>query len=180
MHKKSDSDDNQEQLDELLPEIYADLRRLASSQLHKERNDHTLQTTALVHEAYVRLSQQHLVQWENEKEILQASVVMMRRVLVDYARAKNSLKRKAAGTRIPLENVDVAENATSEIVLLDIALDELKDLDPRQAEIVELRYFGGLTLQEVADHCELSLATVKREWAMAKAWLYRRIYSKMA
>lgn len=176
MQNRSDTRSSLDRLERLMPELYGDLRRLASAQLNGERADHTLQTTALVHEAYLKLAEQTTVSWDDEKKLLQASVVIMRRILVDYARARNSQKRKASGARVPLGQLTDGDQASQELIALDLALDELKELDERQAQIVELRYFGGMTLQEVADHYEISLASVKREWAMAKAWLYRRVH----
>ena len=165
-----------DKLDDLLPAVYEEMRSLASRQLARERNDHTLQTTALVHEAYLRLSQQREVEWSDEREVLRAAIGFMRRILVDHARRKNAEKRRADGARLSLTDVAPAAKSTDvDPVELDEALTKLQELDPRQALIVELRYFGGLTLAETAENCQVSLATVKREWNLARAWLFRHL-----
>ncbi|MCA9265153.1 MAG: sigma-70 family RNA polymerase sigma factor [Planctomycetales bacterium] len=163
-----------QQLDQILPDVYDDLRRLAANELNRERRGHTIQTTALVHEAYLRLVGQRHVDWQDAQAIRRAAVICMRRILVDYARQRNARKRQVEGVRISLSGVTQASN-DPDLLALNEALDELEQLDPRQAAIVELRYFGGMTLQETADNCGISLATVKREWVTARAWLYRRL-----
>ena len=160
--------------DELLPLIYDELRRRASAHLRHERRGHTLQPTALVHEAYLRLVDQN-VAWKNRMHFFSLASEMMRRILVDHARARKADKR-AGGTRIELdEAVSILEERDIDLVLLDRALAELTDLDPRQGRIVELRFFGGLTLEETAEVLGISTATVKREWNLARVWLYGRL-----
>jgi RNA polymerase sigma factor (TIGR02999 family) len=160
--------------DELLPLIYQELRRRAAAQLRRERRGHTLQPTALVHEAYLRLVDQD-VAWKSRAHFFSLASEMMRRVLVDHARGRKADKR-AGGTRVELdEALAISEERDVDLVLLDQALAELSDLDPRHGRIVELRFFGGLTLEETASVLGISPATVKREWTLARAWLYGRL-----
>jgi len=154
-------------LDRIIPLAYAELRRLADVYLRGERPGHTLQPTALVHEAYLRLREQH-VEWQNPGQVLGIAARQMRRILVDHARARNRQKR---GGGEPLLVVDDIPDKGVDIMALDEALSDLARLDERQAGIVELRYFGGLSVEETAAALEISPATVHREWAMAKAWL---------
>lgn len=159
-----------------LPAVYDELRRLASGFLRNERSDHTLQPTALVHEAYLRLVDQKKINWANRAQIVAIAARMMRRILVNHAVARKTTKR---GSGIPTLTLDAALNvfdrqAVSAISLND-ALHELESLDPRQAQIVELRFFGGLTVPETADVLGISPATVKREWNVAKLWLEREM-----
>ncbi len=160
----------------LIPLIYDDLHRLAASYLRHERVGHTLQPTALLHEAYLRLRQQREIQWQSRTHFMSIAAQSMRRVLVDYARARRSRKRGGAEPNVPLT---VAPSATTErafdVLALDGALQELAVLDLRQCRIVELRYFGGMTIDETAEALEVSPTTVKDEWCLAKAWLYRRL-----
>ncbi len=158
--------------DQLLPMVYAELRRRAENHLRRERPDHTLQPTALVHEAYLRLCEQN-AGWKNREQFFALASQLMRRVLVDHARARNAAKRPSGKTRVTL----AGEAASQEVDLieLDEALEQLAAADARQARIVELRFFGGLSLQEVGSVLDVSLATVNREWRSARAWLYRRI-----
>ena len=169
------SDGSREALDKLLPLVYAELRRLAHSYLKHERPGHTLQTTALVHEAYLKLIDQRSVNWQNRAQFFALSAQAMRRILIDSARRHTSVKRGSGGTRISLDeaaNVS-GETANESLLALDMALQELEKLDAEQSRIVELRYFGGLTIEETAEVLKSSPATVKREWTMARAWLYQ-------
>ncbi len=159
-------------LDELLPLVYHELRRIAENQLRSERNDHTLQATALVHEAYLRLIQQHEVDWNNRLHFFSIASEMMRRILVNYAVQRNAQKRGDGATKIALdEAVGFSDERDFDLVALDEALKSLTEFDQTQARIVELRFFGGLTIEETAEVLEISDSTVKREWRMAKAWL---------
>jgi RNA polymerase sigma factor (TIGR02999 family) len=161
-----------EALDDLLPLVYDELRRLASRYLRHEPIDHTLQPTALVHEAYMRLIDQRKVQWRNRAHFYGVAAQIMRRILVDHARTHRAEKRGAGWKRVPLiENELPAGSEAVDVLALDEALDRLAAFDPQQGRIVELRYFGGLTIDEVAEVVGVSAATVVREWTVAKAWL---------
>jgi RNA polymerase sigma factor (TIGR02999 family) len=160
--------------DELAQVVYQELRKRAAAYLRRERADHSLQPTALVHEAFVRLMGQNRVAWQGRAHFFAIASRMMRRVLVDHARERLTAKRDAV--RVELDDAMAsAEPAHCEVLLLDQALNELARLDPRQAHVVELRYFGGLSEREVGAVLSLSRATVTREWQTARAWLYRRI-----
>src|SRR5215470_12923528 len=162
--------------DLLIPLVYRELKRRASAYLRRERPDHTLQPTALVHEAFVRLVGQNRAAWKNRDHFFGIAAQMMRRILVDHARLRQRAKRPAPALRVALaEDVATILPAESEVLALDRALEELTRLDARQGQIVELRYFGGLSEQEVAAALSLSRATVTREWQTARAWLYRRM-----
>lgn len=162
--------------DELFPQVYRELRRLAAAYLRRERPDHTLPPTALVHEAYLRLVGQRRVAWQNRAQFFGIAAQMMRRVLVDHARERQATKRGGAGIRVLLDDqIGAAHPRDCELLLLDQALAELAERDARLAQVVELRYFGGLSEQEVALVLSLSRATVTREWHTARAWLYRRL-----
>lgn len=166
-------DGRQDALDRLLPEVYAELRRLAASYLRRERPDHSLQATALVHEAFLKLVDQRAVRWQSRAHFFGIAAQMMRRILVDHARARRSDKRGGTARRLPLdEALAVAESRDIDLVALDDALTRLATLDPRQSKLVELRFFGGLTMEETADVLGISPATVGREWTAAKAWLH--------
>lgn len=162
-------------LDRLLPLIYDELRRLAASHLRRERPDHTLQATALVHEAYLRLVEQHSVDWRNRAHFFALAAEMMRRILVNHAQQHHAQKRGGHDTKLALdEAVSLAgEERPIDWLLMDDALKRLTALDPRQGRIVELRFFGGLTVEEVAEVLGVSEITVKREWRVAKAWLHQ-------
>jgi RNA polymerase sigma factor (TIGR02999 family) len=161
--------------DQLLPLIYAELRSRAACRLRRERHGHTLQPTALVHEAYLRLVGQE-VAWKNRAHFFALASEMMRRILVDHARGRNRDKRAGGWTRVELDDaVAMAEQRDVDLVLLDQALAELTVLDPQQGRIVELRFFGGMTLEETAQVLGVSPATVTRDWTLARAWLYRRL-----
>jgi RNA polymerase sigma factor (TIGR02999 family) len=162
--------------DRMLPLIYHELRRRAGAYLRRERQDHTLQPTALVHEAFMRLIGQNRVAWQNRGHFFGVAAEMMRRILVDHARNRLASKRPDAAVRVTLnDGIGAAQPQAIEVLLLDQALTELARVDPRQGEIVQLRYFAGLSEQEVACTLSLSRATVTREWQTARAWLFRRM-----
>ena len=162
--------------DELVPVVYRELRRRAGAYLRRERPDHTLQPTALVHEAYLRLTAQDRVAWQNRAHFFAIAAQMMRRVLVDHAREHQAAKRPGAHLKVLLDDgIGAAQPPSCELMMVDEALVDLARIDPRQAQIVELRYFGGLSEQEVAAVLSVSRATVTREWQTARAWLYRRL-----
>lgn len=162
--------------DALVPLVYQELRRRAGAYMRRERATHTLQPTALVHEAYARLVGEEPVAWEGRMHFFGIASRIMRRVLVDHAREHQAAKRGGAAVRVSLHD-DLATTLPrdSELLLLDEVLDELQRFDERQAEIVELRYFGGLSEQEVADVLSISRRTVTREWRGARAWMFRRM-----
>jgi RNA polymerase sigma factor (TIGR02999 family) len=159
-------------LDELLPLVYHELHRLAHHQLQNERAHHSLQTTGLVHEAYLRLAGQQAVDWENRHHFFALAANMMRRVLVDYARARHSDKRGGGAVHLSLSQAEEkATGQTAEIIALDEALTVLAALDPRQSQVIELRYFGGLSVEETAAVLQVSPSTVHSDWRQARAWL---------
>lgn len=161
--------------EELVPLIYQQLHKRAAAYLRRERPDHTLQPTALVNEAYIRLMGQQRVTWQNRAQFFGVAAQIMRRILVDHARERQAAKR-AGGVRVTLdEGVGTVEPRDCELLTLDDALQELARLDERQAHIVELKYFGGLSEADVAVALSLSRATITREWQSARAWLYRRL-----
>jgi RNA polymerase sigma-70 factor (ECF subfamily) len=167
---------DQEALAELIPQIYDELRRLASSYLRGERVDHTLQTTALVHEAYLRLVDQRQVEWSNRNHFFGVAAQMMRRILVDHARKHVSLKRGGSFARISLEQAAVfSRERPGELIVVDELLTRLASIDPQGSRIVELRFFAGLSLEETAEVTGLSTAKVRREWSATKAWLTREM-----
>jgi RNA polymerase sigma-70 factor (ECF subfamily) len=156
--------------------VYDELCAMASGHLRRERADHTLQTTALVNEAYVRLVSQSCVTWHNRLHFFAVAATVMRHILVDYARARNTGRRGGGLERVALDEAAIiSDERASELVALDEALSELSRLDARQAQVVELRYFGGLTLEETARFLKISADTVSRDWNSAKAFLYQRI-----
>jgi RNA polymerase sigma factor (TIGR02999 family) len=162
--------------DRLIPLVYAELRRRAAHHLRHERSGHTLQPTALVHEAYIRLMQQRDVGWENRAQFFALASQMMRRILVDHARARAAAKRPRRAMQVTLAEGTVGSDPREiEIMALDESLHQLASFDPRQARVVELRFFGGLSHEEIAAVLGVSLATVNREWRLAKAWLYQRL-----
>ena len=169
-------DGNQDVVSKLVPVLYNELRRLAGYYLQRERRDHTLQATALVNEAYLRLVDQHDVQWKNRSHFFGIAAQQMRRILVDHARSHQSAKRGGGAAKVSLENAMCIskENAT-DVLAVDETLSRLAAIDPQEAKIVELRVFGGLTVEEVAEVLGISAATVKRDWTMAKAWLTREM-----
>lgn len=157
----------------LMPLVYDELRRLAGGYMRRERSDHTLQATALVHEAYLKLVEQRVVNWQGRAHFLGIAAQMMRRILIDHARAHLRDKRGAGVNAIPLDEALVfAPEQSSDLVKLDESLERLAKLDPRQSKIVELRFFGGLTVEQTADVLGISPKTVKRDWSIAKAWLH--------
>lgn len=163
-------------VDELLPLIYDELKRIAASYLRRERADHTLQPTALVNEAYMKMVDITQVSWQNKAHFVGVAANQMRRILVDHARQHNALKRGGEFHILTLnEEIDQADEQSAELIDLDEALNELAKMDPAKAQIVELRYFGGLTMEEVAEVLGVSVITVKRHWKMTKAWLYGRL-----
>ena len=163
-------------LDALLPAVYDELRRLAANYLRRERASHTLQPTALVHEAYIRLVDQTRVEWQNRAHFFGVAAQMMRRILVDHARSQAAEKRGGDAQKLSLdENIDVSAMRPSELVALDEALERLAELDPQKSRLVELRFFGGLSVEETAEVLGVSAPTVKRQWRMAKAWLYGQV-----
>ena len=163
-------------LDELLPLVYAELRRLAASYLRRERAGHTLQPTALVHEAYLRMIDQTQAHWQNRAHFFGVAAQMMRRILVDHARAQQAEKRGGEFQKLSLdENIDVSGQRADELVALDDALERLAEIDPKKSRVVELRFFGGLSVEETAEVLGVSAPTIKREWRMAKAWLYGQV-----
>jgi RNA polymerase sigma factor (TIGR02999 family) len=164
--------------DQLTPLVYGELRRRAAAYLRRERPNHTLQPTALVHEAYARLIGQKRAAWQNRAHFFGIAAQMMRRVLVDHARANGAAKRPRGEYRVAVDEAHAVDAPLDcEVILLDQALTELAAFDPRQARIVELRYFGGLSEQDVAAVLAVSRSTVTREWQTARAWLFRRITS---
>jgi RNA polymerase sigma factor (TIGR02999 family) len=175
------SDGDPAALDNLIPLVYDDLRRLAHHYLRAERAGHTLQTTALAHEAYFRLAGQKRVDWQNRGHFFAVCAKIMRRILVDYARGRGSAKREGEAKKTSLdEAAEVGQRRPPDIVAVDEALKELEAIDPRKSEVVELRFFGGLTIEETAEILKVSHATVEREWSMARAWLYREISGSKA
>jgi RNA polymerase sigma factor (TIGR02999 family) len=165
-----------EALEQLMPLVYDELRRIAGRYLRKERHDHTLQTTALVHEAYIRLIDQQQANWQNRAQFFGVAAQMMRRILVDHARGHTADKRGGGVAKLSLdEAIEIAEQREVDLIALDDALTTLAQLDEQQCRVVELRFFGGLTVAEVAEVLKLSPATIKREWSMAKAWLHREL-----
>lgn len=163
-------------LAQMLPQVYEELRQLASGYLRKERSDHTLQPTALVHEAYLRLVGQRSVDWQNRAHLLAIAARMMRRILMNHAAARGASKRRGNTTCLSLDvALDVFDKKQVSAAALHTTLRELEALDPRQGQIVELRFFGGLTVEETAEVLGISPATVKREWTIAKMWLEREM-----
>jgi RNA polymerase sigma factor (TIGR02999 family) len=189
------SSGDQRALGELLPLVYGELRRLADRQLRAERPSHTLQRTALVHEAYLRLINQKNVNWQGRAQFIGLAAQLMRRILIDHARSRGRAKRGGGMTPVRLEQTGVvlgsfgeesvrvealefAQDPSVDLSAIDSALCRLEALDPKQGRIVELRFFGGLTIEETAEIVDLSPATVKREWALARAWLRRELMSE--
>jgi RNA polymerase sigma factor (TIGR02999 family) len=163
-------------LNKLMPLIYGELRQLARHYMSRERPGHTLQTTALVNEAYVKLVNRKGVHWQNRAHFFAIAAHLMRSILVDHARGHAYAKRGGGGRKIELnEAMVVSQQRAAEVVALDDALEQLAEIDPRQSRIVEMRFFGGLTIEETAEVVGLSTATIKREWSTAKAWLYHEL-----
>ena len=172
-------------LDELMPVVYDELRQLAKNHLSRERPDHTLQTTALVHEAYLRLVDQKSMNWQNRAQFFGIAAQMMRRILINHANDRQAKKRQGYATKVSLdqertrvsldEAISFFERREVDLMALDEALNDLAQLDPQQTRIVELRFFGGLTIDEVSAVLGISPATTKREWDSAKLWLRRQL-----
>jgi RNA polymerase sigma factor (TIGR02999 family) len=163
-------------LDALLPLVYKELRRLAHFQLRDERQGHTLQSSALVHEAYVRLAGMDPPQWESRAHFFAIAAQLMRQILVDYARRHRASKRGGSVCKLSLEDAkEVPRQKALDVVALDEALQELAKIDARQSQVVELRFFGGLTLEEISAALDVAPVTVQRDWTSARAWLYRQI-----
>ncbi len=165
-------------LDELMPLVYEELRRLAHQCMSRERPGHTLQTSALLNEAYLRLVDQKNIHWQDRAHFYGIAARLMRQVLVDYARKRGYAKRGGDAHRVPLdEAMIVSEERAADVVALDDALKSLAEIDPRQSQIVELRFFGGLSIEETAEVLAVSPGTVMRDWTLAKAWLRRAVTS---
>ena len=168
--------DEKAALDALMPLVYGDLRRLAHHYLRRERSDHTLQSTALVHEAYARLVDQSLPEWQNRAHFFAVAAQIMRQILVDYARSHRANKRGGSACKLPLEDVDgETKSSNVDVVALDDALQSLARIDPQQSQVVELRFFGGLSIDETSEVLKISPSTVKRDWNTARVWLYREL-----
>jgi RNA polymerase sigma factor (TIGR02999 family) len=169
--------------DKLVPLVYSELRRIAASKLRSERDGHTLQPTALVHEAWLRLMQQHDSGWQNREQFFAIAAQAMRRVLVDHARKRHAAKRGDGEAPVDVDEVSQILTVTlpdDRLLALDDALEGLAALDARQARIVELRFFGGLSVEETASVLAISPTTVKREWATGRAWLFRAMHGDAA
>lgn len=167
---------NQEALEALMPLVYNELKRLAASYLRRERPDHTLQSAALVNEAYLRLVDQTQTRWQNKAHFYGIAAQMMRRVLADHARGHNAAKRGAGIPELELdETVVQSQSRNFDVMDLEEALQKLEKLDPQQGRIVELRFFSGLSIEDTANVLGISPATVKRDWAAARAWLFREV-----
>jgi len=165
-------------MDELTPLVYHELKRVARKHLYSERHDHTLQCTALVHEAYLKLADQRVL-WQNRSHFFGIAAQQIRRILIDHARARQADKRGGEIPRVSLdEAIGVPESKDFDVLALNEALEELERMDPRQARVVELRFFAGLSVEETAEALGLSTATVKREWATAKLWLFKEVRAR--
>jgi len=163
-------------LEQLMALVFDDLRQMARRHFQREAPDHTLQPTALVSELFFRLQGQRVVQWQNRKQFFAIAAMLMRRILVDYAKGRHAKKRGEGVVKVPLEKaLDVAEAKNLDLGALDDALSRLAELDPRQAQIVEMRFFAGLKHEEIAELLGVSLSTVKREWNTARIWLHREL-----
>ena len=167
---------NNDALNQLMPLVYDELRDLAKRYMRRENSSHTLQTNALVNEAYLRLVNQQAVDWQNRAHFFAIAAQVMRHLLVDHARSKQYAKRGGGAVQVTLdEGLAVSDESSVELLALHQALERLEKIDHRKSKIVELRYFGGLSTEEVAEVLGISEITVKREWAKAKAWLYREL-----
>jgi RNA polymerase sigma factor (TIGR02999 family) len=170
---------DRESAEQVLPLVYDELRRIALRQLRREREDHTLQATAIVHEAYLRLTRERGLQWPSRAHFFAFAGHLIRRVLIDYARCHNRAKRGGRLEKITLSEVaDLALEKSPDLLALDEALSSLETVDPRKATVVELRFFAGLTLEETAEQLGISQETVSREWRRAKAWLYTALQTR--
>lgn len=167
---------DKEALDSLMPLVYGELRRIAQHYLNNERSGHTLQSTALVHEAYVRLAHQDLPQWQNRAHFFAVAAQLMRQILVDYARSHRASKRGGDVYKLALDDAEEQPQAADlDIVALDDALKTLALMDAQQSKVVELKFFGGLSIEDTAEVLGISPSTVKRDWVTARAWLYREL-----
>ncbi len=163
-------------LEQLMPLVYEELRRMARRYMRRQPSGHTFQTTELIHEAYLKLAKQEEPNWQNRAHFFGAAAQAMRHILVDYARSKNSKKRGGLAEKITLaDNLVAAENRSEEIVALDDALKQLAVLDERKSRVVEMKFFGGLNIEEIAEVLKLSPETVKRDWKFARTWLLREL-----
>lgn len=170
------SNGDREVFDKLVPVVYEELRRQAARYLRRERPGHTLQTTALIHEAYIRLIDQKNVHWQNRAHFFAIAAQLMRRILVDHARSRQAAKRGGSDIKLPLEEaMMVSAGREVDLVALDEALERLAAIDPQQSRVVELKFFSGLSVEETAEVLRVSPRTVKRDWNVAKAWLRREI-----
>ena len=170
------SDGDKDALDELAPQVYSELRRLAKYYLRQERPDHTLQASDLVHEAYLRMVDEKEIGWQNRAHFFGIAAVRMRHILVEHARGRQAAKRGGGEYRLSLSQAnELAEEQDVNLLALDDALRRLDELDTQKTRIVELRYFGGMTIEETAEVLKLSPATIKRDWSMARAWLRNEI-----
>ncbi|HKH49354.1 MAG TPA: sigma-70 family RNA polymerase sigma factor [Thermoanaerobaculia bacterium] len=175
------SSGDREAAERVLPRVYEELRRIAARQLRRERDTHTLQATAIVHEAYMRLTGQSGLEWPSRAHFFAFSAHLIRRILVDHARRRNRLKRGGLSERITLVEVtSLAPEMSPDLLDLDNALSRLERVDPRKATVVELKFFAGLTLDEVAEQLGISVETVSREWRRARAWLFTALQTKEA
>ncbi|MEZ5427631.1 MAG: sigma-70 family RNA polymerase sigma factor [Pyrinomonadaceae bacterium] len=175
------SNGNHQALDKLMPLVYDELHKRAANYLRRERPNHTLQTTALIHEAYIKLIDQKNVNWEDRTHFFAIASNLMRRILVDHARTKNRVKRGGDALTLPMDEaitLVIDKGKSIDLINLDEALKRLAEKDERQVQIVELRYFSGLTLEETAAALKISRTTVANEWGMAKAWLHRELKNK--
>ena len=171
------SSGNQDALSELLPLVYRELQKIAHRYLSRERSSNTLQTTALVHEAYLKLIDQTCVQWQNRAHFFGIAAQAMRRILVDNARQRLADKRGAGAEKVSIDEglIDISDERAGNLIDLDDALQNLAKIDEQKSQLVELRYFGGLSIEETAEVLGVSVATVNRQWRLAKAWLYNEI-----
>jgi RNA polymerase sigma factor (TIGR02999 family) len=175
------SNGNQAALDTLYPLVHDELLRMARRYMSRERKDHTLQTTALINEAYLRLVEQRHVHWQNRAHFFAISAQIMRRILIDHARRYNYAKRGAGAQKISLDETAVAaRDRATELLSLDEALHRLAEIDPRRSRVVELRFFGGLDNDEIAAVLKISPNTVTRDWNLARAWLYQELSGSVA
>jgi len=163
-------------LEKLTPLVYDELRRIAHRYVRRERDGHTLQTTALVNEAYLRLAGQRKIEWQSRSHFFAVTAQVMRHILIDHARRRRYAKRGSDAPHVPLDEAEgMTQQRAAELIALDEGLAELAKIDPRKSRVVELRYFGGLSMEETAEVLEVSLMTVRRDWRVAKAWLYKAV-----
>ena len=173
------SEGDEKALDQLMPLVYDELHRLAGAYLRREHREHTLQPTALINEAYLKLIQQHNTRWQNRAQFYGVAAQLMRRILVDHARAHYATKRGGDRINVSLKNIGAfGEQPDADLLALHDVLNRLAEIDPDQSRIVELRFFGGLTIEETAEVMHVSHSTVEREWKIAKAWLKRELTKK--